>query len=100
MGMTELRAEIDRLDEEITDLVCLRMDLCGRIGGEKQRQGIPVLDAGREREILTRVGKRAGEPDVYKRQPWASPRPAPTQRSAWPRPPWPTRSAGATRSPW
>ena len=68
MGMTELRAEIDRLDEEITDLVCLRMDLCGRIGGEKQRQGIPVLDAGREREILTRVGKRAGEPlDVYLR---------------------------------
>ena len=36
MGMTELRAEIDRLDEEITDLVCRRMDLCGRIAGEKQ----------------------------------------------------------------
>ncbi len=68
MGMTELRAEIDRLDEEIIDLVCRRMDLCGRIAGEKQRQGIPVLDAGREREILTRVGKRAGEPlDVYLR---------------------------------
>jgi chorismate mutase/prephenate dehydratase len=68
MEMTELRTEIDRLDAKITDLVCRRMDLCGRIAGEKQKHHADVLDTGREREILTRVGKLAGEPlDVYLR---------------------------------
>ena len=68
MGMTELRAQIDQLDAKITDLVCRRMDLCGQIAEEKQKRRVDVLDTGREREILTRVGKWAGEPlDVYLR---------------------------------
>lgn len=68
MGMTELRVQIDQLDAKITDLVCRRMDLCGQIAEEKQKRRVDVLDTGREREILTRVGKWAGEPlDVYLR---------------------------------
>ena len=53
--MTELeqyRREIDRIDGELVRLFLKRMEVTGRVGAYKQRQGIPVLDAGREKQVI------------------------------------------------
>ena len=53
--MTELeqyRREIDRIDGELVRLFLERMEVTGKVGEYKQGQGIPVLDAGREKEVI------------------------------------------------
>ena len=53
--MTELeqyRREIDRIDGELVQLFLERMAVTGQVGEYKQRQGIPVLDAGREKQVI------------------------------------------------
>ncbi|HKM40250.1 MAG TPA: chorismate mutase [bacterium] len=61
MEIDQLRAQIDQLDTNITDLVCQRLNLCGQIAAAKQREGKDVLVAEREKEILARVCKQAGK---------------------------------------
>lgn len=54
--MTELegyRQEIDRIDGELVKLFLERMAVTGKVGEYKQRVGIPVLDAGREKQVIT-----------------------------------------------
>ena len=54
--MTELeryRQEIDRIDGELVRLFLERMAVTDKVGEYKQRQGIPVLDAGREKQVIT-----------------------------------------------
>lgn len=68
MEIQDLRAEIDRIDEELTDLFCRRMNISAEVAAYKKERGIHVLDRTREREILARVGKQAGEPfELYAR---------------------------------
>ena len=53
--MTELeqyRQEIDRIDGELVKLFLERMAVTGTVGEYKQRAGIPVLDAGREQQVI------------------------------------------------
>lgn len=53
--MTELegyRQEIDRIDGELVKLFLERMAVTGKVGEYKQRAGIPVLDAGREKQVI------------------------------------------------
>ena len=53
--MTELegyRQEIDRIDGELVRLFLERMAVTGKVGEYKQRAGIPVLDAGREKQVI------------------------------------------------
>ena len=53
--MTELeqyRREIDRIDGELVQLFLQRMAVTGQVGAYKQRQGIPVLDAEREKQVI------------------------------------------------
>lgn len=53
--MTELehyRQEIDRIDGELVKLFLERMAVTGKVGEYKQREGIPVLDAVREKQII------------------------------------------------
>ena len=53
--MTELeryRQEIDRIDGELVRLFLERMAVTGKVGDFKQREGIPVLDAARERQVI------------------------------------------------
>lgn len=66
MEISQLRAEIDAVDTQLTDLFCKRMELCAQIAGEKKEQGINVYDGAREREVRARVARQAGEPlDMY-----------------------------------
>lgn len=53
--MTELeqyRQEIDRIDGELVRLFLERMAITGQVGEYKQREGIPVLDAEREKQVI------------------------------------------------
>lgn len=53
--MSELegyRQEIDRIDGELVKLFLERMAVTGKVGEYKQRAGIPVLDAGREKQVI------------------------------------------------
>lgn len=52
MNMEQLRADIDRIDKELLDIFTQRMDVVNQIGQYKKEQGLPVLDAKREKEKL------------------------------------------------
>lgn len=54
MGIRELREEIDRVDEELLRLLNRRARIAVEIGELKRRAGLPVFDASREREVLSR----------------------------------------------
>lgn len=53
--MTELeqyRQEIDRIDRALVELFLERMEVTGKVGAYKQREGLPVLDANREKTVI------------------------------------------------
>lgn len=58
--LSQLRDEIDRLDDQLMDLLLSRARLVDRIGPLKGASGDPVLRPGREAMILRRLLARAG----------------------------------------
>lgn len=50
--LDELRAKIDGIDRQIVDLYEERMDVCREVGLYKLRAQKPILDSGREAEVL------------------------------------------------
>ena len=48
-----LRGAIDEIDNQIVHLFERRMNVTRQVGEYKQENGIPVLDSGREREVLS-----------------------------------------------
>ena len=63
MDLKDLRAEIDKIDDELVRLFCARMDVAAQIADYKKEQGLPIFHPGREREKLQDVAKKAG-PDM------------------------------------
>ena len=61
MELNEIRAEIDRIDEQLTRLFTERMQAVSRVAEAKQQTGKPILDHARERGILNRVTEQAGD---------------------------------------
>ena len=60
-GLESLRVEIDDCDWQIIELLAQRFELVKRIGRYKAMRNLPVLDAGREAELLSdREGKASG----------------------------------------
>lgn len=55
-----IRRDIDRIDQELLDLLLRRMDCSKEVAAYKMAHGLPVLNAGREQEILDRIRKDAG----------------------------------------
>ena len=57
-----LRQNIDRIDNEIIDLLMKRLDTVSAISDIKRERGLPIEDPDREKEIFllicSRVGKR------------------------------------------
>ena len=56
-----LRQDIDKLDGQLVELFCHRMDITRRVGEYKRERGIPVLDQARERQVLQNKGELAGD---------------------------------------
>ena len=60
-SLEALRNEIDATDRQIVELFKRRMDISDRVAEYKKVTGKPVTDAARERELLLKVAKLAGE---------------------------------------
>lgn len=59
--LTEIRAEIDKIDNELIELFKRRMDCSKAVGLYKKENNIAVLNQTRENEILDVVEKKGGE---------------------------------------
>lgn len=58
----EMRAKLNQIDEEIISLLSRRAEISTKVGVEKNKQGLPLLDANREREILSTLEKKSQAP--------------------------------------
>lgn len=50
--LEQLRDGIDKIDRELLPMFIERMRLCGQVGEYKKRTDMPVLDSGREKQLL------------------------------------------------
>ena len=55
MDLDQIRKDIDQIDQELVALLEKRMVCVSQIVEYKEQQGLPVLDQGREREVLEKV---------------------------------------------
>lgn len=60
MDLSELRKEIDQIDDELVRLFCQRMDISSKVADYKKATDSPIYHPGREREILQKVAQKAG----------------------------------------
>ena len=67
MELTELREQINEVDEALLPLFLKRMRLADEVASVKKQQGLPIFNGRREREILSRVSREAGDMDDYAR---------------------------------
>ena len=59
MDLKDLRAEIDKIDDELVRLFCQRMDVAAQIADYKKANDLPIYVPSREREKLMDVAKKA-----------------------------------------
>ena len=60
MDITELRSQINELDDRISGLFVERMKVSAQIGEYKLKNGLNVRDIRREQEILVNLSEKAG----------------------------------------
>ena len=60
-NLSELRKELDALDEKLVSLYLERLRISREIGDLKKENGTPVGDSAREAEILERLSAAAGD---------------------------------------
>ena len=60
MALSDIRKEIDKIDERLVDLLCDRMALSKMVAEEKAKTGTVVLDSARESQILAQVARLSG----------------------------------------
>ena len=56
MDLDQIRKEIDQIDQELVALLERRMVCVSEVVAYKKAKGLPVLDQGREREVLEKIG--------------------------------------------
>ena len=60
MDLSEIRQEIDAIDQQLVDLFCKRMNLSAQVADYKKANNIPIFVPARERAILQSVAEQAG----------------------------------------
>ena len=65
MELSEIRKEIDVIDDRMLELFLQRMSLVEEIANYKNERNMPIINRGREREILSTVAKQAGNRERY-----------------------------------
>lgn len=60
-NIDELRSRIDAIDNELVDLLGLRMEISAQIGEYKKQNNITILQTGRWEKVLERVLARGAE---------------------------------------
>ena len=61
MELKDLREEIDGIDRELTELFEKRMGVSAEIAEYKRKNGLPILDSDRERELLDKIAAISDE---------------------------------------
>lgn len=61
LNLDKIREQINQTDSEIIELFRRRMDLCADVAQYKKDHNLPVLDASRERALLSKIADMAGE---------------------------------------
>ena len=61
LNLQEIRGKLDTIDNQMIGLFCQRMNLVKDVAAYKQENNLPILDTGRERDIINRVSLMAGE---------------------------------------
>ena len=61
MELSELRKQIDLIDEELVSLFKKRMNVSAEVAEYKRQTGMNVLDSSRERALLDKVSELSGE---------------------------------------
>ena len=64
MDLNELRNQIDEIDGEILELFSKRMDVCRGVAEYKRVHNLPVMQGGREKQVLDRIREKS--PDELK----------------------------------
>ncbi|MCD8211903.1 MAG: chorismate mutase, partial [Oscillospiraceae bacterium] len=62
--LERLRGEIDRIDQQIADLLQQRMDVTRQVGEYKLQNGMNVLDTEREQEVLASKAAMSDDPAI------------------------------------
>lgn len=60
MDLSQLRSQIDEIDDELVKLFGQRMDIAAQIADYKKENKLPILVPAREREKLADVAEKAG----------------------------------------
>ena len=60
MDLSELRKEIDRIDNQLVKLFVERMRVSAGVADYKRANNLPIFVPAREREILADVAEKAG----------------------------------------
>ena len=60
MDISELRSQIDTIDDQLVQLFAQRMDVAAQIADYKKEQNMPIFVPAREREKLMDVAEKAG----------------------------------------
>lgn len=60
MELSDIRKEIDSIDDQLVKLFCQRMSLSAQVADYKKEHDMPIYVPAREREILQSVADKAG----------------------------------------
>ena len=60
MDLSEIRQQIDEIDQELVELFCRRMSLSAQVADYKKANNLPIFVPARERAILQKVAQMAG----------------------------------------
>ncbi len=60
MDLLELRHQIDDIDNQLVALFKARMQVAADVAEYKRENGMPVLDASRERALLSKIAELSG----------------------------------------
>jgi monofunctional chorismate mutase, gram positive-type, clade 2 len=53
-NLDDLRVEIDEIDRQLIELFEKRMDVVARVAGYKEKNGLPILDSRREKQVIAK----------------------------------------------
>ncbi len=62
--LRDARDQINEIDSRMAELFCRRMEAVSEIAAYKQAHGLPILDPGREREIVERRSETIADPEI------------------------------------
>ena len=65
MELSEIRARIDSVDDQLLNLFLERMDLAEEVAKYKNEHHLPILNKTRERAVLASVMEKAGSRERY-----------------------------------